>query len=77
VGVTTDLAGRTYAHRQGKGSEFTALYGVKTLVWYETYDLVTDAIQRESNIKHWPRKWKLDLFEKENPERIDLYESLS
>ena len=28
-------------------------------VWYETFDLVIDAIQRETSIKRWPRDWKL------------------
>ena len=35
-----------------------------------------DAIQRETNLKKWPRKWKLDLIEKNNPEWLDLYETL-
>ena len=76
-GVTNNLASRIYEHREGRGSGFTKRYGVKMLVWYETYDLVTDAIQRESNIKHWPRRWKLALIEKENPDWNDLYETLA
>ena len=76
TGVTTNLAARTYAHREGSGSNFAKKYSIKMLVWYETYDLVTDAIQRESNIKHWPRRWKLALIEKENPDWNDLYETL-
>ncbi len=75
IGVTADLSARIYAHRNGKGSAFTAKYGVKLLVWYETYDMVTDAIQRETSLKRWPRKWKLELIEKTNPEWEDLYES--
>jgi putative endonuclease len=74
--VTTDLSARVFAHRNGKGSAFTKKYGVKLLVWYETYDMVTDAIQRESTLKHWLRKWKLDLIEKSNPNWDDLYETL-
>jgi putative endonuclease len=77
TGVTTNLAARSYAHREGGGSNFTKKYATKMLVWYETYDLVTDAIQRESNIKHWPRRWKLALIEKDNPEWNDLYETLA
>jgi len=37
--------------------------------------MVVDAIQRETSLKRWPRKWKLDLIEKMNPEWDDLYES--
>jgi putative endonuclease len=75
IGVTTDLSARVCAHREGRGSAFTKRYGVKRLVWYESYDMVVDAIQRETSLKRWPRKWKLDLIEKMNPEWDDLYES--
>jgi putative endonuclease len=75
IGVTTDLSARVYAHREGRGSGFTKRYGVKRLVWYESYNMVTDAIQRETSLKRWPRKWKLDLIEKANLEWDDLYES--
>jgi putative endonuclease len=76
IGVTTDLAARIFAHRNGTGSAFTKKYGVKILVWDETYDMVTDAIQRETTLKHWLRKWKLELIEKTNPNWDDLYETL-
>jgi putative endonuclease len=35
-----------------------------------------DAIKREKAIKSWPRKWKVELIEKENPDRRDLYSHL-
>ena len=52
---------------------FTRKYALKMLVWYETYSSILDAIQRETSLKRWPRKWKLDLIEKMNPEWEDLY----
>ncbi len=76
IGVTTDLAARVFAHRNGAGSAFTKKYNLKLLVWYEAYDMVTDAIQRETTLKHWLRKRKLDLIEKSNPKWDDLYETL-
>ena len=76
VGVTNNLVARIFAHREGRGSAFTKRYNVKILVWYESYDLVTDAIQRETSIKRWPRQFKLNLIEKDNPEWNDLYEGL-
>jgi putative endonuclease len=76
TGVTNNLAASIFAHREGRGSAFTKKYNVKTLVWYESYDMVVDAIQRETSIKRWPRKWKLDLIEKDNPDWNDLYETL-
>jgi putative endonuclease len=76
TGVTTNIAARIYAHKQGQASAFTRKYNVNMLVWTETYDVVVDAIQRESNIKHWPRKWKLALIENDNPDWIDLANTL-
>jgi len=76
IGVTNDLSARIFAHREGRGSLFTKKYNIKMLVWYETYDMVTDAIQRETSLKRWPRKWKLELIEKFNPGWTDLYETL-
>ena len=76
TGVTNNLAARIFAHREGRGSAFTKRYNVKILVWYESYDMVVDAIQRETSIKRWPRKWKLALIEKDDPDWNDLYETL-
>ena len=75
IGVTTDLSARVHAYRTGPGSAFTKKYGVKRLVWYETYHMVADAIQQETTMKHWLRKWKLELIEKSNPNWDDLYET--
>ena len=76
IGVTTNLPERIFAHRNGTGSTFTKKSNVKLLVWYETYDMVTDAIQRETTLKHWLRKWKLEVIERSNPNWDDLYETL-
>jgi len=54
VGVTSDL-GRVYQHREGVVAGFSKRYGLKQLVYFERYDTPTSAIQREKNIKHWPR----------------------
>ena len=75
IGVTTNLSARIYAHKEGQGAAFTKKYGVKHLVWYEAHDMVADAIQRETSLKRWLRKWKLDLIEKFNPDWIDLYQT--
>ena len=76
IGVTNDLARRVFEHKQGTGSVFTTKYGVNMLVHAEELTTPQDAIQRETNLKRWPRKWKLDLIEKSNPEWINLYEML-
>jgi len=76
IGVTNDLARRVFEHKQGTGSVFTTKYGVNMLVRAEVLTSPQDAIQRETNLKRWPRKWKLDLIETNNPECLDLYETL-
>jgi len=43
------------------------------LVYYESFDDILDAIQREKRLKKWDRKWKLILIEKDNPDWKDLY----
>jgi len=73
IGVTSDLPGRMYEHREGLVPGFTRRYGVKLLVWYENHRRIEDAIQREKTLKHWLRKWKLALIEKTNPRWRDLY----
>ncbi len=76
TGVTTDLEGRVYEHKEGILPGFTKRYGCKMLVWYEEHFDISDAIQREKSIKRYYRKWKLNLIEEMNPEWNDLYEQL-
>jgi putative endonuclease len=73
VGVTNDLVRRISEHREGAAKGFTKRYDVKRLVYYEQHDTVPLAIQREKNIKHWSREWKIDLIISFNPEWRDLY----
>ena len=77
VGVTTNLQRRIHEHRLGIASDFTNRYGVKKLVWFEEHETQYAAIQREKNIKHYPRRWKLDLINNFNPEWRDLYDLLN
>ena len=76
TGVTNDLVRRTYEHREGLAKGFTKKYGVKRLVYFEQHDTAYTAIQREKNIKHWPREWKIDLIVKDNPDWHDLYDEI-
>ena len=77
TGVTSNLMRRVWEHREGVLDGFTKDYGVKRLVWYEVHQDVHAAIQREKNIKHWPRRWKLALIEQMNPQWRDLYDTLT
>jgi putative endonuclease len=77
TGVTSDIGRRAYEHREGLVPGFTKRYGLKRLVYMERYERIADAIQRESNIKHWPRAWKARLILDANPAWLDLYETLN
>jgi putative endonuclease len=76
IGVTNGLYRRVQEHRNGAGSSFTKRYKVLLLVWHEYYEDIRFAIQRETSLKRWPRKWKLDLIEKTNPDWRDLFDEL-
>ena len=76
VGVTSDLPKRAWEHHEGVVAGFTKRYGIKLLVYFEWHDEIALAIQREKNIKHWSRAWKIDLIQSMNPEWNDLFETL-
>src|SRR5215218_10364198 len=73
VGVTSDLVRRIYEHGNALIEGFTKRYSVKRLVYFECLEEIQAAIQREHNIKHWSRKWKVRLILADNPDWNDLY----
>ena len=75
VGVTNDIARRAYEHRTVT-SGFTYRYGLHMLIFAERHEEIVPAIQREKNIKGWPRAWKIRLIRGINPDWEDLYDSL-
>ena len=76
VGVTSDLLRRLYEHRNHLIEGFTDKYNVTKVLYYEGYSIVSDAIQREKQIKGWRREKKFALIKTFNPELKDLYECL-
>jgi putative endonuclease len=74
VGVTNNLIRRVFEHREGLVRGFTKRYGIKMLVYFEQHETAIAAIQREKNIKHWSREWKVDLIVAKNPDWRDLYD---
>jgi putative endonuclease len=70
VGVTNSLERRLYEHYFGSGQKesFTKKYKCYYLVWFERYQYVNHAIEREKEIKGWVRSKKIALIEGENPE---------
>jgi putative endonuclease len=76
VGVTSNLVRRVWEHRERVHPGFTKPYGLVRLVFFERHEEILAAIQREKNIKHWPRAWKVALIATQNPGWEDLYPSL-
>lgn len=76
VGVTSNLIQRIWQHKSDLVEGFTKKYSVHTLVWYELHDNMDSAIALEKTIKEWKRAWKLELIEANNPQWLDLYNSI-
>jgi putative endonuclease len=77
LGVTSNLARRIWERRNKTIEGFTRRYGLNRLVWYESFPDIRCAIQREHNMKHWPRAWKVRLILDFNPDWRDLYDELN
>ena len=72
-----DLIRRIWEHKTKAIPGFTAKYDVDRLVWFEAHQSIAAAATRERQIKEWKRAWKIELIERDNPQWIDLYPSLS
>ncbi|MCQ8119528.1 GIY-YIG nuclease family protein [Methylomonas rosea] len=77
IGVTSDLIGRVYQHRNELAEGFAKHHKIHDLVWYEPHETMESAIQREKQLKKWDRKAKIGLIEKNNPQWQDLWPELS
>ena len=76
VGVTSDLVQRIWEHKNNMLEGFTKHYNVHKLVWYELHESMESAIVREKRLKDWKRAWKLKLIESNNPDWLDLYDTV-
>ncbi|MEA3392823.1 MAG: GIY-YIG nuclease family protein [Candidatus Marinimicrobia bacterium] len=72
IGVTNNLERRMFEHKARKGSKFCARYNLEKLMYYEHFDFMMDAIDREKQLKRWRSKWKWDLVKELNPNLLDL-----
>jgi putative endonuclease len=77
VGVTSDLIGRVWDHKNKTyPNSFTAKYNCSKLVYYLFYSRIEEAIAVEKALKGGSRKNKQDLVSPLNPGWIDLYDDL-
>ena len=76
VGVTNNLVGRTFIHKEKFNKGFSQKYNLTRLVYYEVFSEITQAIAREKQLKGGSRQKKLDLINNFNPNWDDLYEKI-
>jgi len=73
VGITNNLERRILEHRNKICSSFSNKYNLNKLVYYEEYEDVRNAIEREKQIKGGSRKRKIDLINSFNKNWQDLF----
>jgi len=76
IGVTSDLRARVWQHTNGEGSLFVKKYRLYDLVYYEYFERITDAIDREKQLKRWHKDWKINLIKSVNPTMKDLKDEI-
>jgi len=72
TGVTNDLERRCYEHKQKKIKGFTQKYNVDKLIYFERFDSIYSAIEREKQIKGYSREKKLALINRANNDWKEL-----
>ena len=77
IGVTSKPNQRIWQHKNGLISGFTKKYKVSRLVYYEIFDDMPSAINREKQLKKWNRAWKIKLIKQKNPHWNDLSNDFS
>ena len=76
IGVTSDIVKRIYEHKNKVVDGFSKKYNLNKLVYYEIYEDVVTAIEREKFLKGKVRKYKIDLINRINPNWDDLYNDI-
>ena len=76
VGVTSSLVKRVWQHRSDAVEGFSRRYRLHELVYFEQFESMVEAIEREKELKKWRRAWKVALIEKGNAAWRDLWPDL-
>lgn len=76
IGVTSNLEARVWQHLNGEGSAFVKKYKYYDLIYLGYFERITDAINREKQLKNWHRDWKINLVKSINPDLKDLKDQL-
>jgi putative endonuclease len=67
IGMTNSIYRRALQHKRGEIEGFASKYHCTRLVYYEGFDDVRNAIDREKQLKGWTRAKKIALIESKNP----------
>jgi len=72
TGMTNNIERRVWEHKHHWIPGFTQRYNTIHLLYYEHFEHVEEAIDREKQIKRWTRQKKIDLVNTMNPDMDDL-----
>ena len=72
VGMTNNLKRRIYEHKHGSLPGFSKKYGIRNLLYFETFSNKDSSMARERQLKHWRREKKISLIDTVNPHWNDL-----
>ena len=74
TGVTNDLSVRLAEHWKNRGNpkSFSGKYYCYNLLYFERFDDISSAIERETQIKKWSRAKKAALINAKNPAWVFL-----
>jgi putative endonuclease len=72
--MCNNMLRRTWEHKLGNIEGFTKRYRIDRLVYYERFQYVNNAINREKELKRWSRAKKIALIKTQNPTWLDLSE---
>jgi putative endonuclease len=72
IGVSSRPEKRVFQHKEHLFPGFTSQYHVDRLLYWESFDDVLTAVDREKQLKGWRRSKKIALIKSLNPHWVDL-----
>lgn len=72
IGITNNIVKRVWEHKNDTHEGFTKKYECHKLVYYEHFEFVWNALERETKLKKWNRNKKETLIKTMNPAWKDL-----
>ena len=75
IGVTNDLKKRYLEHKNHLIKDsFTDKYNLEYFIYYEYFNSIEHAIEREKQLKKWRREKKIELINKINPNWQNIFD---